>query len=328
MNRKVPLLLMSLAAMSLAVAVAAKAPRGLRSASHRKGSTSSSASGSQTANVASPANIDTTPSWNGIDTIGLFGYPNTATYGQVITTTPSETSLQSFAFYMDLPASCTFQGEVYAWDGAKATGSALWEGPPAQTSGSGNLEEITFTPGGVSLAANTQYVLFASVSKLSGSGRGEWGFIWSGAYSGGGFVYLNNGDDPSQWTSTSWGTDYYDGDLAFKAFFGGTNLNFYDDIQPGAAQFCVNTASGMYEWDNYNNYHTYTGRAEVNNGGAVIWNGPTDPNFLYVVYNPVQMNAYGYFYDTENGLFSSLADFDTTDSLFPCGEGGQQGARK
>jgi hypothetical protein len=107
----------------------------------------------------------------------------------------------------------------------------------------------------------------------------------------------------------------------------GVDLNFYDDIS-GAAQFCVNTGSGIYEWDNYDWYYFYSGRAEIVNAGSAIWNGPTDPNFLYVVYNPVQLNAYGYFYDTENGIFSSLIDYDTTDSPFPCGGGGQPGVRR
>ncbi|MGC8724858.1 MAG: hypothetical protein ACP5VF_13455 [Acidobacteriota bacterium] len=133
---------------------------------------------------AAAAGIDTTPSWNGSDFISSFGYPDTATYGQTITAPPAGASLQSFTFYMNLPASCTFQGEVYAWDGTKATGAALWEGPSMHTSGSGSFEAVTFNTGGVPLAPSAQYVLFASVSKLSGSGSGSWGFIWSDVYSG------------------------------------------------------------------------------------------------------------------------------------------------
>ena len=181
-------------------------------------------------------NIDTTPSWNGTDAVGNFGYPDTATYGQTVTAPAAGASLTTFTFYMKLPASCTFQGEVYAWDGAKATGAPLWEGPATQTLGSGNFEAITFTPGGVALAPSTQYVLFASVSKLSGSGLGPWGLTSSDAYPGGAMVYINNGSDPSLWTSTSW-SRISARDLAFKANFNGASA-------PGLTVAPVSTCAG------------------------------------------------------------------------------------
>ena len=62
--------------------------------------------------------IDTTSSWDGSNFIGGFGYPNTATYGQTVTTPNGDTVLDSFSFEMDLPANLLFRGEVYAWNGS------------------------------------------------------------------------------------------------------------------------------------------------------------------------------------------------------------------
>jgi hypothetical protein len=57
--------------------------------------------------------IDTTPAWTGSG-VGIFGYPNFATFGQVITVPAKDRALESFTFYMNLPATCTFRGFVYA----------------------------------------------------------------------------------------------------------------------------------------------------------------------------------------------------------------------
>ncbi len=252
--------------------------------------------GAPIAEVIGPGDIDTTPSWNGKDSVQPFGYPDTATYGQVITVPACGVTLQSFTFYMNLPASCTFQGEVYAWDGAMATGAALWEGPPTQTSGSGTFEPITFVPGGVPLPAGGQYVLFASVSKLSGSGMGPWGMIYGNPYSGGDFVFINNGHDPSQWTSTEW--DQFGYDLAFRATFGPLfDLSLLDDL--GRAQFCVNTCSGQYRWTILSPPYTGLssgGTLRVLNAGTLFWSFPGVMPYVYVVYNPNLHNAKGSLY--------------------------------
>jgi len=165
--------------------------------------------------------IDTTPSWNGADFISSFGWPDTATYGQLITVPISDTALESFSFYMNLPDTVTFRGYVYAWDvtNSRATGPALYESPTMVTAGNGNFERVEFKTGGIPLTPGGKYVLFASVSKLSGSGYGNWGNVPDRAYTGGNFVYLNNGTDESKWTSTAWST-YLTIDLAFTATFG------------------------------------------------------------------------------------------------------------
>jgi uncharacterized repeat protein (TIGR01451 family) len=163
--------------------------------------------------------IDTTPFWPGNSWVGNFGIPTTATFGQVITAPVGGEILQSFTFYMGQPATLAFQGEVYAWDGTMATGPNLFESVPMTTTGTGT-EAVTFDAGGVPLQAGQQYVLFASCSRLfdGHSGLGAWGFIDSDVYGGGSFVYLDNGSDPSLWTTSPWSELSY-GDLAFQAHF-------------------------------------------------------------------------------------------------------------
>ena len=51
---------------------------------------------------ASAQIIDTTPQWNGTQFISSWGVPNTATYGQTITSTATQTRLSSFTFQLCL----------------------------------------------------------------------------------------------------------------------------------------------------------------------------------------------------------------------------------
>jgi hypothetical protein len=164
--------------------------------------------------------IDTTPSWNGYSYIYPFGHPDTATYGQTVTAPSVDTRLDSFSFYMDLDPSVVFRGYVYAWDGAKATGPALYTSADTAGPGAGAFYEVAFNTGGVNLTGGNAYVLFCSVSGIAGQQvGGSWGYIWdSNAYPGGELQYTNNDDDPSLWTSQNWGT-FISGDMAFKATF-------------------------------------------------------------------------------------------------------------
>jgi hypothetical protein len=169
------------------------------------------------------ASIDTTPSWNGVQFISSFGAPNTATYGQTITVpADTTTTLTKFSFFLEAPTSAIFRGFVSQWDGSKAVGTLLYESAPISTTQSAPFEEIVFNiSGGLKLNAGQQYVLFASTSKdpVQPASSGRWGSTNNTAYSGGQFVFLNNGTDPSQWTSTAWSTIAQD--LAFRASFVG-----------------------------------------------------------------------------------------------------------
>lgn len=62
--------------------------------------------------LASAATIDTTSAWDGNSSLQPFGFPNTATYGQVVKAAGSQ--LDAFSFLVDLPDALTFKAYVYA----------------------------------------------------------------------------------------------------------------------------------------------------------------------------------------------------------------------
>src|SRR5215470_9122970 len=80
---------------------------------------------------ASAQNINTIPNWNGTSFISSWGSTNTATYGQTITATAGMNKLTSFTFELAQQAGTppNYQAFVYAWDGTKITGPALFAGP-------------------------------------------------------------------------------------------------------------------------------------------------------------------------------------------------------
>jgi hypothetical protein len=92
--------------------------------------------------------------------------------------------------------------------------------------------------------------------------------------------------------------------------------NFLDD--GNASRFCVDFLTGIYGWGVTAPPASFYGRAEVMNGGAYIWNGPSDRNFLYMVYDAVHHKAYGYYYDTAGMHFYSFYDSDTTNNAGGC----------
>jgi hypothetical protein len=177
--------------------------------------------------------IDTTGAWNGHTFVSPFGSPDTATFGQVITAPSVDTVLESFSFYMQAiggagSSTLVFRGEVYAWDGTKASGPNLWEGAPRTLTLTSTPQEVIFATGGVQLAGGQQYVLFASVSKdyeqnVPGN-LSDWEFLGEGPvpnpYPGGQFVYLSDTGDESLWTLATWG-DFGVADAVFKASFSG-----------------------------------------------------------------------------------------------------------
>jgi hypothetical protein len=171
--------------------------------------------------------VDTTGSWDGSTGVCPFGSPNTATIGQVVTAPSQDTVLDSFSFYMRALGSpaptttLTFRGEIYAWDGLKATGPNLWESAPRTLVLSAPYQEVTFPTGGVQLVGGNQYVLFASISKDFEQNAiyswACWGFVGADVYSGGDLRATNDSGDESRWTSTHW--DYVNLESAFKASF-------------------------------------------------------------------------------------------------------------
>ena len=171
--------------------------------------------GSTTSAWASSFTIDTgTPT----TTISTFGYPNTATYGQTITTVAGTTQLDSFSFYIQTGGAITYRAFVMEWDGIKAVGPILFQsGDQVAT---GTMAEYTYNTGGINLTPGTQYVLFASISMnyVPTNGSGVFGARSDNNYAGGGFVYFNNSSNFGLLTTDPWAsfTSY---DLAFTANF-------------------------------------------------------------------------------------------------------------
>ncbi|HEY6279977.1 MAG TPA: hypothetical protein VIX86_27105 [Streptosporangiaceae bacterium] len=189
--------------------------------------------------------IGNTPPWSGSTITSGFGYGLpccTATYGQTVTVPATDPVLDSFTFYVQLPTNLIFRGEVYAWNPAtgnqanntsgNATGPALYKSSKMHTtsynSGFGPFEPITFNiPDGIPLTAGAQYVLFFTISKDYAADAptagipGFVGYTATDTYSGGDWVFINNGGDTSQWTTVPWSNQVGLGadDLAFKATF-------------------------------------------------------------------------------------------------------------
>jgi hypothetical protein len=153
------------------------------------------------------------------------------TFGQVITVPSGKSRLDKFEFYMhgwtyppfDPNYHLVMRGEVYAWDGAKATGQALWESTPRTIalSPDDGWHGVAFKVGGAALTPGAKYVLFTSIAKDYEQCTDQYSVGWADVngkdYPGGEFVFQNNDGDESQWTTQAWQT-VSGKDAAFKAW--------------------------------------------------------------------------------------------------------------
>jgi hypothetical protein len=181
--------------------------------------------------------IGNTPPWTPASGItngfGWYGPPyyQVPTLGETVTVPPTDTALDSFTLYVDLPTTLTFRGEVYAWDNTlqHATGNALYESGQMQTTSYGSgfaIQPITFNTGGIPLTAGKQYVLFITTARDTPSPvpynpyYGFYGTTVTDTYTGGDFWQLPGTNDSTAWTTTPWtiSTGYID-DLGFTASF-------------------------------------------------------------------------------------------------------------
>jgi len=168
--------------------------------------------------TASAATVIDTRNDAETEVIAPFGVPDTTNYGQVVTA--PETTLNSFTFRVLVPSTVVIRGEVYAWDGTKATGPALYESAARTTSGA-TAQDITFDTGAVPLTPGSKYLLFLTAAKdfEVSSGLGSVRRVPATAYAGGGAVYLNSGTNESQWTTTAWSDLSGFFDFQFRARF-------------------------------------------------------------------------------------------------------------
>jgi hypothetical protein len=170
---------------------------------------------------------------------GPFGWPRIATVGQTITVPSTDNGLTEFTFNYASDSSGggpIVRGEVYEWDGTKATGPGLWENPPRQLVRTTYPTPVTFQTGGIPLSLNGNYVLFVSISKDYDQNVAEveeglndyssWGvaspYDTGGVdpYPGGDYVTLDNEGNFAAWTNQAW-TSYaaYHHDMNFSASF-------------------------------------------------------------------------------------------------------------
>jgi hypothetical protein len=207
---------------------------------------------------------DTVASWNGTEHISTFGVTDTATYGQLVKVWDGASPMTGFSFLIgQCGADVTFRGSVYAWDGAKATGSSLFTSARFTLNARSAYQRVYFDTGSLSLPAG-DYVVFVSTSDDQ-SGAPASG-CWFGAmtndttYPDGHFVYLNNGANSAQWTSASWGS--ISRDLAFQV----TGLS-------GSAADCAGTAGGRAVYDNCGTCDTDSANDCVLPTTLASWNG-------------------------------------------------------
>lgn len=170
---------------------------------------------------ASAQDIDTTGGAPLSDYWHPFGSPDTATYGQTFTAGVGQNVLQSFSLFLgsrvDGSAPLSLKGYFGTWL-AGHVGSILYASGTQVTNGN---QEFDFNTGGLNLNLGDQYVAFLSISDLGPQPTSNFNMPQANApLAGGNFVYLNNGTNFSQLTTSTWASA--EPDVAFKAKFGGS----------------------------------------------------------------------------------------------------------
>jgi hypothetical protein len=177
------------------------------------------------AEPAKKTKINTFDDWDGGSTISPWGNPNTTTYGQTITIPKGNKKITKFSFYM-MAGSGTgtirFTGDVYGWDGARAT-NEVFESKVQKiklTQGDPTWHKVTVKTKGAKVEAGKQYVLFLSVDKTYEQTDPNVTSVWANcdtdALPGGNLVFQGGGGDESQWTTGNWG-QIPDFDMVFWA---------------------------------------------------------------------------------------------------------------
>jgi hypothetical protein len=140
--------------------------------------------------------------------IASFGVINTATYGQIVLAPNGADQITSFGFRI-IPISggpAVLRGEIYAWDGTKATGPSLYESEPRTLDVTGQ-QEVDFNTGSTPLTPGAQYVLFVTTSidtEKQANSTNKFLTNTAESYPDGKFVFINNGPDEKQWTTNPW----------------------------------------------------------------------------------------------------------------------------
>jgi len=149
--------------------------------------------------------VNTFPGWNGTDTIGAFGNPDTSTYGEAITTPGGMTSVTDFSFWLQESQGFQFQAFISPWDNTNyaLTGSLLYLSP-ITTAADGSLDEYTFNVGSVPVIAGTIYMFGVTINNVYATDAGLTGTMGGDIYSNGNSTYY-----------FAWNNDSGDGSLLY-----------------------------------------------------------------------------------------------------------------
>lgn len=163
-------------------------------------------------------------------TICCMGEPNVATMGQTFQLNAGDdTFLESMTLSVkeytptyfpsdgDYTDNADFGFYLYQWDGSKITGDSLFESSMISTTDKDNFEDITVNPN-VTLATNLEYVFFLSASNYFDGEKGMAYMQLGDTYADGYGVWIGNGSNFSQLSSSSWSTS---SDLAFTLVLSG-----------------------------------------------------------------------------------------------------------
>jgi hypothetical protein len=172
-----------------------------------------------------------------VDSVGTFGNPDTATYGQTFVAPADVLTIDKFTFFIsgESSVSLIYRAYVYEWsgplqgNGGQAVGSAFFSSNPFTFTGDVALtyQAVNIDTASTALVGGAQYVAFLTISNSddynASVGVTSWGigpFFQHGANNGGGgFVFDNNGNDFSSLTTSPWDTFADYGDLAFEMSF-------------------------------------------------------------------------------------------------------------
>src|SRR5208283_6178625 len=92
--------------------------------------------------------IQTDPGWNGSNTISSFGYPNTATYGEAITTPAGGLSVLSASVWLNEATGFQWQMFIAPWDNNNylipgGLAGAIYLSPVQTVASGGSLTQYT-----------------------------------------------------------------------------------------------------------------------------------------------------------------------------------------
>ena len=124
--------------------------------------------------VALPAGaqvIQTDPGWNGSNTISSFGYPNTATYGEAITTPGGATNVQQVSFWLNEATGFQYQVFIAPWDNNNylipgGLAGAIYVSPVQTIASGGTLTQYTVSGINAAVTPGTIYMFGLTIDNV------------------------------------------------------------------------------------------------------------------------------------------------------------------